>query len=107
MKVLLDECLPHDLKPHILALGHECQTVREAGFGSKKNGELLALAEGAWDVLLTNDKNIQYQQNMATRSIAILIIRAKSSRVADLLPQLSACAHALKTVKGGQIVEVG
>jgi hypothetical protein len=45
-------------------MGHECQTVRRAGYGSKKNGELLMLAEGRWDVLLTRDRNIKYQQNI-------------------------------------------
>ncbi len=45
MKVLIDECVPAGLKGHITSLGHECQTVRQAGYGSKKNGELLMLAE--------------------------------------------------------------
>jgi predicted nuclease of predicted toxin-antitoxin system len=64
MKILIDECLPDALKENIAALGHECQSVRKAGFGSKKNGELLTLAEAHWDVLLTSDRNIKYQQNM-------------------------------------------
>jgi len=45
MKILIDECLPAALKKNLTALGHDCQTVRQAGFGSKKNGELLTLAE--------------------------------------------------------------
>ncbi len=65
MKILIDECLPDELKESVAAMGHECQTARRAGYGSKKNGELLALAEGQWDVLLTSDRNIKYQQNMA------------------------------------------
>jgi hypothetical protein len=48
MKVLIDECVPAGLKGHITSLGHECQTVRQAGYGSKKNGELLMLAEAQW-----------------------------------------------------------
>jgi hypothetical protein len=46
MKILIDECLPDELKESVAAMGHECQTVRRAGYGSKKNGELLGLAEG-------------------------------------------------------------
>jgi predicted nuclease of predicted toxin-antitoxin system len=46
MKILIDECLPDELKESVAAMGHECQTARRAGYGSKKNGELLALAEG-------------------------------------------------------------
>ena len=63
MRVLIDECLPAGLKEPLAALGHECETVRRAGYGAKKNGELLSLMEGQWDVLLTNDRNIKYQQN--------------------------------------------
>ena len=74
MKVLIDECLPVGLKESIAALGHECETVRRAGFGSKKNGELLSLMEGRWDVLLTNDRSIKYQQNMSGRSVSIVVL---------------------------------
>ena len=62
MKVLIDECLPAALKGNLAALGHDCQTVRQAGFGSKKNGELLTLAEGRRYVLHTSDRNIKRQQ---------------------------------------------
>ena len=65
MKILIDERIPAGLRGTLGALGHECQTVRKAGFGSKKNGELLRLAEGQWDVLLTDHQNIKYQPNMA------------------------------------------
>ena len=68
MKILIDECLPDELNGSVVAMGHECQTVRRTGYGSKKNGELLALAEGQWDVLLTSDRNIKYQLNMAANS---------------------------------------
>jgi len=72
MKILIDECLPDELNESVGAMGHECQTVRRAGYGSKKNGELLTLAEGRWDVLLTSDRNIKYQQNMTGRRVSIL-----------------------------------
>jgi len=75
-------------------IGHETQTVRQAGFGSKKNGELLTLAEGRWDVLLTSDRNIKHQQNMTGRSVSILILCAKTNRMKDLLPLMPACAEA-------------
>jgi predicted nuclease of predicted toxin-antitoxin system len=45
MKILIDECLPAALRGTLTAMGHECETVRRAGYGSKKNGELLRLAE--------------------------------------------------------------
>jgi predicted nuclease of predicted toxin-antitoxin system len=48
MKILIDECLPAALRGTFTAMGHECETVRRTGYGSKKNGELLSLAEGRW-----------------------------------------------------------
>jgi len=107
MKILIDECLPAALKENLTALGHQCQTVRQAGFGSKKNGELQTLAEGRWNVLLTSDRNIKYQQNMTGRSLSILIHCAKSNRMKDLLPLLPACAQALLSIQTGQVVEIG
>jgi predicted nuclease of predicted toxin-antitoxin system len=107
MKVLLDECLPDELKESVAAMGHECQTVRRVGYGSKKNGELLTLAEGRWDVLLTSDRNIKYQQNMTGRRVSVLILCTKSNRMKDLLPLMPACAEALLSIKPGQVVEVG
>ena len=60
MKVLLDECLPKKLKREVEA--DEVSTVPEAGWASKTNGELLRLAEANFDVLLTNDQNLEHQQ---------------------------------------------
>jgi predicted nuclease of predicted toxin-antitoxin system len=107
MKILIDECLPAALKKILSASGHECETVWQAGFGSKKNGELLTIAEGRWNVFLTSDRNIKFQQNMTGRSISILILCAKSNRVQDLLPVMPSCARALLSIQPGQIVEVG
>ena len=78
-----------------------------SGFGSKKNGELLTIADGRWDVLLTDDRNIKYQQNMTGRSVSIVILRAKSNRMKDLLPLMPACAQALLAIQPGQVVDVG
>jgi hypothetical protein len=85
MKLLLDECVPRKLRNHLL--GVECQTVPEAGFAGKKNGELLLLAERAgFQVFLTLDRGFEYEQNLRHRNIAVVLIHAKSSRLDDLLP---------------------
>ncbi len=81
--------------------------MRQAGFASKKNGELLLLAEGHWDVLLTSDRNIKYQHNMSGRNISILILRAKSNRMTDLVPLMPLVAEALLSLQSGRVVEVG
>jgi len=65
----------------------ECQTVPEAGLAGKKNGTLLNLAESAgFEIFVTMDKGLEYEQNLVGRNIALLILRAKSNRLADLLP---------------------
>jgi hypothetical protein len=97
MKILIDECLPAALKGTLTALDHECETVRKAGFGSKKNGELLWLAEGRWDAL----------QNMKGRNVSIVILCAKSNRMKDLLPLVPAFVQVLLSIQPGRVIEVG
>jgi predicted nuclease of predicted toxin-antitoxin system len=106
MKILLDECIPRRLKNALP--DHECQTVPEAGLAGQKNGLLLSLAESAgFDLFLTMDKGLQYQQNLAGRSIAILIFRARSNRLEDLLPHLEACRSIMSSIRPGEVKRVG
>ena len=86
---------------------HECVTVPEAGFAGKTNGELLQLAGASFDLFVTLDKGIQYQQNLVGRKIAILLVRSKSSRLSDLIPHATACRDAIAGIKPGEIVRVG
>lgn len=60
MRLLIDECLPRRVKFLFAEAGHECETVRDAGFSGKENGELLALADKDFDVLVTIDRNIPF-----------------------------------------------
>ena len=102
MKILLDECIPRKLK-HSLP-DHECHTVPEAGLAGKKNGSLLDLAESAgFEIFVTMDKGLEYEQNLAGRSIAILILRAKSNRLADLLPLVPDLLRTVKPPRKGEI----
>lgn len=107
MKVLIDECAPKALQRTLADRGYECRAVQEAGWSGKKNGELLSLAESSFDVLVTLDTNIQYQQNLAGRKIAIVIIRERSNRLVDLERHFAACAKAIETIAPGQVVSVG
>lgn len=107
MKVLIDECAPRALKAALVASGHDCTTVQEAGWSGKENGALLALAEATFDVVVTIDQNIQYQQNMTGRNIALLILRARSNRLVDLEPHFPACSEALRAILPGTVIEVG
>lgn len=105
MRILLDENLPRKLAAHLI--GHECRTVVQCGWSGKKNGELLALADSLFDVLLTLDKNLPYQQNLNTKGIAVLIVRARSNRIQDLLPIMPECLAALAGIEPRQVVHVG
>ena|ERR1017187_7626539 len=106
MRILLDECIPRKLKDTLA--DHECQTVPEAGLAGKKNGDLLSLAERAgFDLFFTMDKGVQYQQNLVGRRIAVLIVRAKSNRLVDLLPHLAECRSIMSSIQPGQSMRVG
>src|SRR5437588_7401039 len=107
MKILLDECVPKAIKQSLSSGGHECSTVPEAGFAGKTNGELLKLAENGFDAFVTLDKGLQFQQNVAGSKIRILLIRAKSSRLAHILPHIPACLIALRDVRPGRLIEIG
>ena len=107
MKVLIDECAPKALKKHVTNHGHECLTVQEAGWSGKQNGELLSLAEAAFDVLVTVDTNLRYQQNLATRKIAIVILHSPSNRLDRLRQHFAAVVAALDKIPPGEIIQMG
>ena len=102
MRVLIDECIPRKFKSCLRP--HDCQTVPEAGLAGKKNGELIGLAEGRFDVLVTLDKGLQFQQNLEDRQIGIVLIRSKSNRMADLQQHTQACLAAIESIQPGQLL---
>ncbi|HET9743993.1 MAG TPA: DUF5615 family PIN-like protein [Terriglobales bacterium] len=105
MRILIDECVPRNLKRSLPF--HECLTVQEAGLAGKQNGDLLAMAEGKFDVFLTLDKGLRYQQNLTGRTIAILLVRAKSNDIDDILPHIPQCLDALNKIRPGEVVVIG
>jgi len=105
MRVLIDENLPRKLAGYLQ--GHDCRTVTECGWAGRKNGELLSLAEPLFNVLLTLDKSVPYQQDLAAGRIAILIVRARSNRIQDLLPLIPECLAALERIRPGEVIRVG
>jgi hypothetical protein len=78
MRILLDECVPWPM--HKLLAGHDCTTAQKRGWGGVKNGDLLRLAEGEFDLFITGDQNICYQQNLAGRRIPILELSTNDLR---------------------------
>ena len=104
MRVLLDECLPRRLKRSIT--GHEVETVPEAGWAGKTNGELLGLAKERFDVFVTVDRNLPAQQSLGGGP-AVVILAASSNRFQDLEPLVGELLRALETITRGQLVRLG
>jgi hypothetical protein len=104
MKLLLDECVVHDLKHDLV--GHEVSTVVEAGFGGLENGELLGAASGNFDVLITVDRNLPFQQNISSLQIAVLILMAHGITYADLRPLVPDVLASLSTIQPGELLRV-
>jgi predicted nuclease of predicted toxin-antitoxin system len=101
MRLLFDECVPRKLKFLFVAAGHDCETAREAGFGGMTNGELLAQAELLFDVLVTIDRNLRYQQNFLGREIAALVLCAQSNDINDIAQLVPDALTALKSISPG------
>lgn len=83
------------------------KTVPQSGWATIKNGRLLALAEKHFDVFVTVDRNLSFQQHFPKFKIAVLVLRAKSNRLADLLPLVSRIMTALPKCKSGRVTTVG
>src|SRR5881296_1314406 len=105
MRILIGECIDEQFRSSLP--GHDCQTARYAGLAGLKNSDLLTAAETAkFDVFLTVDQGIEYQQNLAGRSIAIIIFRTKSNRLKDLLPHVPVCLAHIESIQPGEIVRI-
>ncbi len=102
MKVLLDACVPRPLRQKLA--GHDCKTAREMGWAALKNGDLLRAANAQFDVLITSDQNLKYQQNLGSLRLAIIVLPT------NFLPAVLAMAprilQALDGVQPGQLIEI-
>ncbi|MGQ0635200.1 MAG: hypothetical protein ACT4QC_11360 [Planctomycetaceae bacterium] len=105
MRILLDECAPRPLVAELAP--HDVQTVAQMGWAGKRNGELLRLMAGShFDVFLTVDQNLRFQQNLGATTVAVVVLSAVSNRLADLLPLMPAARGALATIKPGQVIVI-
>ncbi|MCZ7564509.1 MAG: DUF5615 family PIN-like protein [Burkholderiales bacterium] len=105
MKVLVDECVDWRLSREIV--GHEVRTARQMGWSTISNGELLALAEKEFDVFVTVDRNLSFQQNLPAFAIAVIVLRAKTNRLSDLQPLVPELVASIATAKLGVVTYVG
>ncbi len=104
MRILFDESLPNRLR-HSLP-SHTVQTVVEMSWSGTKNGKLLALAAVEFDVILTVDKNMKYQQNIKTIPIAVVVLDSVSNELAFLLPFIPKLKFALANLVPRSVVVI-
>ena len=105
MRILLDEPAPRRLGS--LLVGHDTTTVPKSGWAGVKNGKLLALAATKFDVFLTTDQNIEFQQNLSALPISVLIVVAKSNRMEDIAPLVPEILKALHQFPPRSLRKVG
>ena len=105
MRILLDACVPRRLREGLQ--GHDVRTAQEEGWGDLNNGSLLDAMAGRFYALVTVDKRLPKQQNVANRSFGIVVLRARSNRLADLSPLLPDLLAAFGTLLPGEVIEVG
>ena len=104
MRVLLDACVPKGLRKSLP--GHEVRTAPEMGWGDLDNGDLLDAMKDRFDALVTVDKRLPNQQHITGRPLGIVVLRAKSNRLPDLLPLIPDLLVALSDLEAGAVREV-
>ena len=97
--------MPHDLSGELP--GHDVRTVSGHGWAGLPNGELLRRARGEFEAFLTMDQGLPYQQNLSAVGMRVVLIHARSNRMADLLPLIPAILEALNSVRPGELRRVG
>ncbi len=105
MRVLLDECLPRRLRRELP--GHEVRTVGEAGWAGVSNGTLLRRAAEAFDVFVTVDRNLTFQQNLSDLRIAVVVLVAISNEFESLKPLMPEVLRLLPSLRRGRVVRLG
>ena len=106
MRVLLDEQLPRQLAPYLR--GHDVRTVQQQGWAGLKNGELFKQAQSAlFEVFLTADQNLPFQQNLKNSGLFVVVLIAPSNALEDLLSVIPAVLAALAEPRVGQVARVG
>ena len=104
MKIIVDECIDRKLTREFV--DHEIKTVPQMGWAGVKNGQLLALAEAEFDVFITVDRNLSFQQNLPQFDIAVIVLQAPSNPLADLKPLVPEVLAILASVAKGQATTV-
>jgi hypothetical protein len=105
VRLLVDQCLPRHLAPELT--GHEATTVRAQRWLGLRNGVLLrAAVDAGFEVFITNDSSIEFQQNVKRIGIAVIAIEGFRNRIQDIRPLIPRILHELETIQPGQVVTI-
>ena len=104
MRVLLDSCVPRGLREELAS--HQVRTAPEVGWGDLDNSDLLDAMAGKFDALVTVDKGLPQQHEIGVRSFGVVVLRATSNRLSDLVPLVPDLLATLGTLKPGTVVRV-
>lgn len=103
-RVLFDEDVPRQLRRDLLEF--QIRTVQEQGWSSVQNGELLRIASHEYDVLVTGDKNLQYQQDVASFDIGVVVLGVRDTRLPNLRSMIAELRSAISHVAPGEVIVV-
>jgi hypothetical protein len=87
-------------------VGHDAKTVPEVGWASKKNGELLELAAPEFEIFLTVDRNLTFQQNLSGLQLAVIVLVASGNRLVDLKPLMPKVLRAIDSIGPGEVIKI-
>ena len=105
MRILLDECVPRPLRRQLP--GHDVRPVPDMAWSGRKNGELLQLmAQQAFELFITVDQGLRFQQNLSAVGVGIIVLKAPTNRLTDLVPLMPRVLGALTSVQPGQLIEI-
>ena len=104
MRILLDECLDWRLCEFLA--GHHCLSVAAMGWSGVTNGQLLRMAEREFEVFLTGDRNLTFQQNLTKFDLAVVVLEAPSTRLADTAPLMPQVRAVLRTIQPREVVRI-
>ena len=104
IRVLLDECIPVEVVAELP--NHHVRTIRGMRWRGRKNGELLQLAAANFNVFVTIDQGLVFQQQIAKLKLGVVTLDALSNDMKELQPLMPALRHAVMKVKPGQVIRL-
>ena len=105
MRVFIDECIDWRLARHMT--GHDVSTAHQMGWSGVKNGALLALVAGKFDVFVTVDRNLAFQNKVADVPFVVIVLHAFTNRLADLTPLVPECLRRMTHARPGELLQIG